>query len=170
MESDKYAFIANKISSAKVALTPEKEGAYGAPDGQIISLLKEILCCKYSIDVAYRSFADRVRGPWRDALVEHWQDHAKEERAASYDLAMKIMGMGGDPIVHMLSVPECPANVDAFCACLADMELNLIKKTRDLIACSGDNTAIRVLAENIVLVDTQHLDDLRRMCVQMAGV
>lgn len=168
MEYISYSDIALKISSTKIALVPEKEGAYGAPDGQIISLLKDLLCCKYSIDAAYRSFADRVRGPWRDALVEHWKDHAKEERSAAYDIAMKIVGMGGDPFLHMLSIPECPANVEALCACLAQMELNLIETSRALIGCSGDNTAIRVMAENIILIDTQHLDDLKRMCVQLA--
>ena len=162
MNDSKLYKIAEKVLGKKVALVPEKEGGYATADGQMISILQDILCCKYSIDVAYRSFADRVRGPWRDALVDHWREHAKEERAASYDIAMKIVGMGADPMLTNLSITPCPANVEGFAQCLADMELNLIQKTRELIECSGHNTSMKVLGENIILVDTQHLDDLRR--------
>lgn len=156
-------------SPERVSLTPEKEGAYGAPDGQMIALLQEYLCDKYAIDIAYRSFADRVRGPWRDALVDHWHDHAEEERKSQYDLAMKIVGMGADPMVVNISVPQCPANVESFCLTLMQMELDVIDKGRKLIELSGDNTSMKVFAENLILTDTQHADDLRRMCEMYVG-
>lgn len=161
----KISRIAERVSKNrdKVALTPEKEGAYGTADGQMISILQDILNCKYAIDNAYRSFSDRLTGPYREAVTEHWKDHAKDERQGAYDIAMKIVGMGGDPMVTMVSVPQCPGNIAAFAKCLVDMELDLINKARELIECCGDNTAMRVLAENIVLIDTHHLDDLRRM-------
>lgn len=154
--------IAQKLSE-KIALTPEKEGTYSTANGQIIAILQEILCCKYAIDNAYRSFADRVTGPWRDALVDHWLEHAKEERSAAYDIAMKVEGLGGDAMITVTNVPACPPNVQAFAMCLARMELELINKCRGLIECCGDNVSMRVFAENLILVDTQHLDDLRRM-------
>ena len=160
----KFSHIAKKISnSEKVALTPEKEGSYGTADGQMISILQDILNCKYAIDNAYRSFSDRLTGPYREAVVEHWKDHAKDERQGAYDIAMKIVGMGADPMVTTTSVPQCPGNLAAFGQCLVEMELDLIKKARELIDCCGDNTSMRVLAENIVLIDTHHLDDQRRM-------
>lgn len=161
--------IAARVASSRVALTVEKEGGYAGPDGQVISLLQEFLNAKYSIDNAYRSFADRVRGPWRDALVDHWQEHAKEERSAAYDIAMKIVGLGADPMVTVTSVPQCPGNLDAFCQVLAKMELDTIENGRKLIAMSGDNAAMKVFAENLVLVDTKHLDDLRRMSQMSVG-
>lgn len=157
-----YRRVAKKVQE-KVSLVAEMEGAYGTADGQMIHILQDLLNCKYAIDVAYRSFSDRIRGPYRDAVVDHWKDHAKEERQGSYDLAMKIVGMGADPIVTVVSVPQCPANIEAFGATLIHMELDLINKARELIDCCGENTSMRVLAENIVLIDTHHLDDLRRM-------
>jgi bacterioferritin (cytochrome b1) len=113
--------------------------------------------------MAYRSFADRVKGPWRDALVAHWSEHAEEERQAAYDVAMKIVGLGADPMVTTVTVPQSTANVEGFCQVLAGMELEAIAKARSLVELSGGNTSMKVLAENLVLVDTQHLDDLRRM-------
>jgi bacterioferritin (cytochrome b1) len=165
-----YEYSSNRVAlDDKVALTTELEGGYGAPEAQMIACLQDILCCKYSLYIAYRSFADRVRGPWRDALVDHWHDHSKEEKQAAYDVAMKIVGLGGDPCVTQISIPQCPPDVTALSICLAKMELNVIQICRELIECSGDNTAMRVFAENMVLTDTQHLDDLRRMTEHYVG-
>jgi hypothetical protein len=149
--------------SKKIALTIELEGAYGADSNIVSNTIMDLLVCKYKIDIAYRSFADRVTGPWRDALVDHWQEHAEEEREHAYDLAMKLMGMGVDPNITNVSL-NCASDLPSLCKCLVDMELELIAKARQLCEISGDNTALRVLGENIALTDTQHLDDLRRMC------
>jgi bacterioferritin (cytochrome b1) len=155
--------------ASRVANVPAREGQFAAPDGQMVAHLQKFLSAKYAIDAAYRSFADRVKGPWRDALVSHWQEHAKEERDNAYDLAMRIVGLGADPMQTVVQVPACPANVFGFCKVLMEMELKAIENSRRLIALAGDNTAMKVLAENIILVDTQHLDDLRRMCLETTG-
>jgi bacterioferritin (cytochrome b1) len=152
--------------ASRVACVPEKEGQFAAPDGQIIAHLQNFLAAKYAIDVAYRSFADRVRGPWRDALYEHWDEHAGEERKAAYDLAMKIVGLGADPILTAVQIPPCPANTAGFMKCLMGLELDAVENGRTLIKLAGDNTSMKVLAENLILVDTQHLDDLRRMAAK----
>jgi len=156
--------------ASRIANVPAREGQFAAPDGQVVAHLQKFLNAKYAIDIAYRSFADRVKGPWRDALVSHWQEHAKEERDSAYDLAMKLVGLGADPIQTAVQVPACPANVFAFCKALIELELKAIENSRRLIVLAGDNTAMKVLAENVILVDTQHLDDLRRMCLETAGL
>lgn len=168
--------LARAIGEARVALgevevvqQEGREGQLAVPEGQALSLLSEWLTAKYRIDSAYRSYADRVRGPWRDSLVDHWYKHAEEERQQAYDLAMKIIGLGGDPNVTVIDVPPCPANLQAFCAVLMDLELAAIDKAHRVIAASGTMRSLGVLAENIMLTDTQHLDDLRRMCVQVSA-
>ncbi len=159
--------IASRVAVANNV--PGREGQFAAPDGQVIAHLQKFLAAKYAIDFAYRSFADRVKGPWRDALVDHWHEHAKEERQAAYDLAMKVVGLGADPLIPAVQIPLCPPNLGGFCKTLMELELKGIENGRKLIALAGDNTAMKVLGENLVLVDTQHLDDLRRMCAQMEG-
>jgi len=149
--------------AGRVAATPAVEGAYAVPEGQMIAHLQQFLAAKYAVEMAYRSFADRVRGPWRDSLVNHWLDHAGEERQSTYDLAMKVVGLGGDPIQTVVQIPACPANLIALCQALIGMELEAIEAGRKLAEMAGGNTSMRVLAENTVLLDTQHLDDLRRM-------
>ena len=148
----------------------EREGAFGVPVGQVVAHLQAWLTAKYVIDAAYRSFADRSHGPWRDSLVDHWYKHAKEERDQAYDLAMKVAALGGDPIVTTVQVPPCVPNIVAFCAVLSDLELKAIDKGRAAIAMSGQNDPLRVMAEQIIMVDSHHLDDIRRLCVNSTGV
>lgn len=153
--------------ASRVATEPMSEGEFAVPVGQIIATLQTLLSKKYGIEMAYRSFADRVKGPWRDALVGHWTEHASEERSMSYDLAMKVVGLGSDPIQTVVQIPQCVADVTAFCKCLATMELEAIKTERDIIEMAGSSTALKVLMENHCHLDTQHLDDLRRMAVDL---
>jgi bacterioferritin (cytochrome b1) len=165
-----YHDVANRIAGkSHVALTPELEGDYSTDKEGLCVLLMDIMHCKYAIYIAYTNFADRLRGPYRDAVVEHWQDHAKEEKQAAYDIAMKLFGLGCDPTVRCIEIPECGNEVGEMAKCLANMELDLINKSRALCSLSGENTAMRVLGENIVLTDTQHLDDLRRMSYEFVG-
>lgn len=140
------------------------EGQLAVPLDDVVRCLMSLLKCKYAIESAYRSFADRVRGPWRDALVEHWQEHAKDERQHAYDIAMKIMGFGYDPDVGPIDLANTGNSLDELCASLIAMELQLIRESRQLIQMAGDHTSLIVLAENIALLDTHHLDDLKRMC------
>jgi len=141
-----------------------QEGELAAPVGQVIAHLNQWLTAKYRIDASYRSYADRVKGPWRDALVDHWYTHAEEERKQAYDLAMKVVALGGDPIQTVIDVPASPASLGAFCAQLAQLELAAIENGRVAIQLAGENAPLRVLAEQIIYTDAQHLDDIRRMC------
>lgn len=144
----------------QVAESPE--GNLSVTDGEAIAHLQKWLLAKYAIDVAYRNFADRVRGPWRDALVDHWYEHSKEERQHAYDLTMKIIGMGADPSVTMIQVPPVTPGPEAMMATLMKMELEAISAGREAVRMAGGRQSLRVMAENFILVDTQHLDDLRR--------
>lgn len=153
----------------RVAAMPTKEGELGAPEGQLIAHLQHFLSAKYAVEMAYRNFADRVRGPWRDSLVDHWHDHAKDERQSTYDLSMKVVALGADPIQTYIQIPACTPNVLAFMQVLMQMELDAIEAGRELARLAGENMGLRVLAENTVVLDSHHLDDLRRMSTKVSG-
>lgn len=155
--------------ATRIAAVPSKEGALAAPEGQLIAHLQLFLSAKYAVEMAYRNFADRIRGPWRDSLVEHWHDHAKDERQSTYDLSMKVVALGGDPMQTYIQIPACTLNVGAFMQVLMNMELEAIEAGRELARLAGDNMGLRVLAENTVVLDTHHLDYLRRMAAKIDG-
>jgi bacterioferritin (cytochrome b1) len=152
--------IANKIA---VFNDPVSEGEVGAPPGQIISLLQSYLNIKYVTDAAYRSLSDRLRGPWREAMTKHMYEHAEDERNHAYAIAMKIIGFGGDPIQTSITIPDSTSNLISIISVLADLELQAIKMARGLLFLSGEDDGLRVLVEDILLKDSHHLDDLRRI-------
>jgi len=142
-----------------------KEGNFSCPVPDVVNHLQKWLNAKYVIDISYRNFADRIKGPWRDGLVDHWNEHAKQERAHAYDLSMKIVGLGHDPIQSSINIPNlglAPDIKEYFCN-LMEQELAAIEAGRLAIKMASDNTALKVMAENFILIDSQHLDDLRRM-------
>jgi bacterioferritin (cytochrome b1) len=155
--------------AGRVAATPAKEGAFAANPGELIAHLNHFLGAKYAVEASYRSFADRVKGPWRDSLVDHWHEHAEDERKSAYDLAMKVVAMGADPIMTTIQVPPCTANVAGFMQCLMNQELDAIEAGRKLATMAGENMGLRVLAENTVVIDSHHIDDLRRMMAKLEG-
>lgn len=149
----------------RVAAPSTREGVPAAPLEAVLETLQAWLTAKYRIDAAYRSFADRTQGPWRDSLVAHWSEHADEERKQAYALAMKIAGLGGDPVVTVIEVPVVPRDVASMCACLIELELQAIETANELIGMAGGMASLRIMAEDVMLSDAHHLDDLRRMCV-----
>lgn len=163
MERTGLLRIASRVAVATVG------GELAAPEGQILAHLGTILHAKYAIEMSYRSFADRVRGPWRDAMVEHWQEHAKDERESAYKIAMKMVALGGDPMLASIQVPPCPSNLAGFYKSLAKQEMDAIVACRELIQLAGNNTGLRLLAEETITLDSHHLDDLFRMCESNQG-
>jgi bacterioferritin (cytochrome b1) len=146
----------------RVAMMPTKEGEFAVPEGQVIAHLQKFLSAKYAIDMAYRNFSDRLLGPYRDGLAEHWYKHAEDERKNTYALNMKVIGMGADPMQSYIQIPACPPNVDGFIQVLMALELDAIEAGRQLAEMAGANVGLRVFAEDTVVLDTHHLDDLRR--------
>ena len=158
--------IAGRVALAPT-MTQTKEGNVSAPMGEVIAHMNKFLNAKYTVEASYRTFSDRIHGPWRDSLVDHWYKHAEDERKSSYDLAMKIVGLGSDPIVSNIQIPPSTANLTGFCQILINQELEAIEAGRKLIELAGSNTGLKVLAENTVLLDSHHLDDLRRLSSQV---
>lgn len=148
--------------AGRIATVPVKEGPLSAEPGELISHLNNFLTAKYAIEASYRSYADRVKGPWRDSLVSHWHEHAEDERKSSYDLAMKCVALGGDPILTVVQIPPCTPSLEGFIQVLISQELDAIEAGRKLAAMAGDSMGLRVLAENTVVLDSHHLDDLKR--------
>jgi len=69
------------------AISPE-EGLPAIPQDQLLKKLEKLASLKAGAVQMYHAYADAVRAPFRDALFEHFEEHAKEERAGLYDVNM----------------------------------------------------------------------------------
>jgi bacterioferritin (cytochrome b1) len=153
----------NDIPTGSKPIPDLKEGNFSVPALELVDHLQKWLNAKYVIDLSYRNFADRLKGPWRDSIVDHWYKHSEQERQHAYDLTMKIVALGHDPVQTNIVIPEVPAEIDKIFCNLMEQELAAIEAGRVTVKMSGENTALKIMAENFVLIDSEHLDDLRRM-------
>lgn len=151
----------SKTRMAVQKIAGDLEG-FAVDPAQIITHLIAWQQAKYVIDICYRNFADRLRGPWRESLADHWYEHAEEERQSAYNLSMRIISLGGDPIHTGVEIPQCQSDPQAFMGILRDLETAAIEKGRLTVEMAGDSVSLKTFAEDIVLLDVQHYDDIQR--------
>jgi len=144
-----------------LAVSPE-EGMFAVPQEKVVKKLQALLRLKYTAVIMWMNYGDRVRAHFRDAIYDHFNVHLLEERDAAYDLAMKITALGGEPTPAVSRVPDI-GDLHQIFITLLQAEKELIVCGRELLLLCGENTGLRVLIENTVLVDQKHADDLRRM-------
>lgn len=148
--------------SLRIAQSSDAENNVGQAI-RLGQLVEDYYKLRFGSEIAYRNHADRLRGPWRDSVVEHWSKHAEEHRTMIYDLSMKMMTvLGMDPRVDTgITMPETPS-LEAF---LEDLE----SRARQLLSIGQQildlniGTEFRVMIENQMLTDSQHLSDVLRM-------
>lgn len=139
-----------------------EEGLFAIPQEQVIQLLQKLLRLKYTQVIAYMNYGDRIRAHFRDVIYAHFQEHMREEQKDAYDIAMKITALGGEPSPKVSSPPDL-ADLHMIFGAILEQEKQLIQAGRALAAVAGENLALKALAEQIVLTDAAHADDMRRM-------
>lgn len=145
------------MDEKKIAARIASEG-----DSAIVPMLVSLHQGRYLMDICLRNHSDRLHGPWRDSLVDHWYEHAEEQRSMAYDLAMKLVAMGIDPSLTDIKIPASDNDLNS-------MILDLSSRLRSLLAMgesilnTSPSSAIRIMIENHIVTDNQHLDDIIRM-------
>jgi len=148
------------------AISPE-EGLPLAPQEVLLKKLSALLVLKNGAQLMYHTYADTFRGPDREGLYDHFEEHAAEERAGSYDYAMKLIALGGGPLpTKGTKFPEATGIQEALTHVI-QYEKELIQATRDLHALCGEYLGLKLLLEDNLLKDQRHLDDSRRWLVQL---
>ena len=134
---------------------------------ELIDGLNEDLAAEYQAVVMYRTYAALVSGPWRQELRAFFEGEIPDELGHAAFLADKIVALGGTPTVN---VPPIPIARDA-----REMLENALQAEVDTIerytrriqqaeAC-GD-ISIRVQLENLIVDESSHRDDIRRMLME----
>lgn len=143
-------------------MVSEEEGFFSVIQEDVIKQLNKILKLKYTGIILYTNYGDRLLAHWRDSVADHFTDHMKDERKGAYAIVRKITALGGAPDPKVAPM----RSVDDFHGMLMELmtaEKDLIKEARALVEMAGENVGLRVMAEDLVVTDAHHLDDLRRL-------
>jgi bacterioferritin len=130
----------------------------------LIDGLNEDLAAEYQAVIMYRTYASLVSGPYRQELRAFFEAEIPDELMHAALLADKIVALGGTPTVVPAPVPlatEPKAMLEN--ALRAEVETidRYIKRVAQ--AEQAGETPIKLQLENLIVDESTHRDDIRRM-------
>lgn len=131
---------------------------------ELIDGLNQDLAAEYQAVVMYRTFASLVSGPFRPELRAFFEGEIPDELNHAAFLADKIVSLGGLPTTRADEVPLAPDNRAMLEQALRAEEETIARYTRRIQQAEATGEiAIKVELENLVVDETRHRDDIRRM-------
>ena len=137
---------------------------------ELIDGLNEDLAAEYQAVVMYRTYASLVSGPWRQELRAFFEGEIPDELGHAAFLADKIVALGGVPSVDVAPVP-IPRDAREMLETALQAEIDTIerytKRIQQAEACG--EISIKVQLENLIVDESTHRDDIRRMLMGWPG-
>jgi bacterioferritin len=130
----------------------------------LIDGLNQDLAAEYQAVIMYRTYASLVSGPWRQELRAFFEGEIPDELGHAAYLADKIVALGGTPAAAPGPIPMTKDNKEMLENTL-QAEIDTIERYTRRVeqAESAGEIALKVQLENMILDETTHRDDIRRM-------
>ena len=130
----------------------------------LIQGLNEDLAAEYQAVIMYRTYASLVSGPYRQELKAFFEGEIPDELQHAAFLADKIVALGGIPTTSPAPVPTARDNRSMLENAL-QAEVETIERYIRRIdqADAAGELSIKVQLEGLVVDESNHRDDIRRM-------
>lgn len=131
---------------------------------ELIDGLNEDLAAEYQAVIMYRTYASLASGPYRPDLKAFFESEIPDELGHAAFLADKIVALGGKPTTSVPPVPYTDDNRKMLEHALqAELE-TLERYTRRIDQAEEvGELAVKIQLEDLVVDESQHRDDIRRM-------
>ena len=131
---------------------------------ELIDGLNTDLAAEYQAVIMYRTYASLVTGPYRQELRAFFEGEIPDELGHAAFLADKIVALGGTPVAQAPPVPVARDNRQMLENALqAEVEtIERYKRRLEQAEALGE-VAVKVQLENLIVDESQHRDDIRRM-------
>lgn len=130
----------------------------------LIDGLNQDLAAEYQAVMMYQTYAALVSGPFRPELRAFFEGEIPDELKHAGFLADKIVSLGGTPTTRAAEVPIVPDNRGMLAVALQAEEDTIARyTTRIQQAEECGEIALKVELENLIVDETTHRDDIRRM-------
>lgn len=131
---------------------------------QLIDGLNEDLAAEYQAVVMYRTYASLVTGPHRQDLKAFFEGEIADELGHAAFLADKVVALGGIPATSVPPIQMTDDNRQMLENAL-QAEIDTIERYTlriDQAEAAGE-LAVKIQLEDLVVDESQHRDDIRRM-------
>ena len=133
---------------------------------ELLEGLNEDLAAEYQAVIMYRTYASLVSGPYRQDLRAFFESEIPDELAHAGFLADKIVALGGTPTVKPAAIPLTKDNKEMLEHALQGEVETIARYTkRAEQAEAAGELAIKLQLENMIVDESTHRDDIRRMLV-----
>lgn len=131
---------------------------------QLIDGLNEDLAAEYQAVIMYRTYASLVSGPFRIELKGFFESEIPDELGHAAFLADKIVALGGTPTTRAADVAVTSDNREMLENALRGEEETIARYTRRLEqAEAAGEISIKIQLEDLIVDESTHRDDIRRM-------
>jgi len=131
---------------------------------ELIDGLNEDLAAEYQAVIMYRTYAALVSGPWRQELRGFFESEIPDELGHAAFLADKIVALGGVPASQAAPVPiarDAREMLENALQAEVDTIERYTRRLQQAEACG--EISIKVQLENLIVDESSHRDDIRRM-------
>jgi bacterioferritin len=130
----------------------------------LIDGLNEDLAAEYQAVVMYRTYASLVSGPFRQELRSFFEAEIPDELGHAAFLADKIVALGGRPTVEVPPIPYTDDNRKMLENALQAEIETIDRYTRRVQqAEEAGEVAVKVQLEDLIVDESRHRDEIRRM-------
>lgn len=135
-------------------------------NSQVIDKLNEILRWEYAGLVQYLQHSFIVQDIWRDVYSDRFRSSAKEALSHAEQIGDKIVALGGVPTLERAEVKQS-ADLREMLQYDLELERMQVRLYDEALQVVGDDdTALRVLLEDILLEEQQGVDELEKILGQ----
>lgn len=131
---------------------------------KLIDGLNEDLAAEYQAVIMYRTYASQVGGPYRIELRGFFEGEIPDELGHAAFLADKIVSLGGVPTTAAAPVPSASGAREMLENALRAEEDTIARYSKRLdLAEELGELAIKIELEDLIVGETRHRDDIRRI-------
>ncbi|HEY7588755.1 MAG TPA: ferritin-like domain-containing protein [Thermoplasmata archaeon] len=131
---------------------------------KVISTMNEALALELTSALKYLAWSFQVFGPARKPIVEHFLEEAKESFDHATMLGEKVVALGGKPNVRAdAAKPAEGMTVDDMLKLAVENEKAALDIYARLLDMVQDETHLRVLFENQIETEQEHLEEVSKM-------
>lgn len=142
--------------------TGELEGQFDATPEEVIKLLGEMVNNEFKTMLAYKTYAESLRGTEREGISEEFEEHAEQEVEHAEFLMKRMSVLGG--AIQLEDIPAPPASTDPvdIIKTMIRMEQEGLAKWKVLHSICGENPT-KFKVEEFMTNEQHHLDELWQM-------
>jgi bacterioferritin len=131
---------------------------------EIIECLTRIFQSELSGIVRYLHYSFMIVGHHRIPIQKWLRDQAQESMEHATVIGEKLTSLGGHPCVHLDPIVETDNHtLDQILQESLEFESSVLELYKKLVRLAGDDIALEEMARQWVRLETEHVDELRKI-------